>query len=147
MFRTNSTPLYSNLFSTCALNIVLSVIIESYITMKTLVLFLHLLIAEYITVYVGKVLFRNGRPFLLAMLGEAAITDSVNRLLLTGYYLINLGYVFVVLTLRSPVETVSDLIESLSISVGRIMIVLSVMHYFNITAVVLWNKLHHPHKS
>ena len=136
-----------NLFSRQSLNIVLSVIIESYIIMKTLVLFLHLLIAGHITVYVGRVLFRNGRPFLLAMLGEEAITDSVNRLLLTGYYLVNLGYVFVVLTLRSPVETVSDLIVSLSISVGRIMIVLSVMHYFNITAVVLWNKLHHPHKS
>jgi hypothetical protein len=115
--------------------------------MKILVLFLHLLTAGYITVYVGKVLFRNGRPFLLSMLEEEAITDSVNRLLLTGYYLINLGYVFVMLTMRSPVETVSDLIVSLSISVGRIMIVLSVMHYFNITAVVLWNKLHHPHKS
>jgi len=85
--------------------------------------------------------------FLLAMLGEEAITDSVNKVLLTGYYLINLGYVCVVLTLRSPVETVSDLIASLSISVGRIMIALSIMHYFNITAVVLWNKLHHPHKS
>ena len=115
--------------------------------MNALVLFLHLLIAGYITVYVGRVLFSNGRPFPLAMLGEETITDSVNKVLLTGYYLVNLGYVCVVLTMRSPVETVGDLIASLSISVGRIMIVLSVMHYFNISAVILWNKLHHPHKS
>jgi hypothetical protein len=75
------------------------------------------------------------------MLIDESLTDSVNRLLLTGYYLINLGYVSFMLTLRSPVDTLEDLIPSLAGAIGRIMLTLGVMHYFNIAAIALWNKL------
>jgi hypothetical protein len=109
--------------------------------MNTLALCTYLLITGYITIYVGKVLFRNGRVFLLqAFMGEAALTDSVNRILLTGYYLVNLGYVSIMLTMHDPVLTIGDLLASLGTSVGRILLTLGIMHYLNITVVVIWNK-------
>ena len=103
-------------------------------------LIIYLFLTTYITVFVGKVLHRNGRPFLLQMLLNEELTDSVNRILLTGYYLVNLGYVSIMLTLQRPAETAVEIIPSLSISVGRILLTLGIMHYINIAAVTLWHK-------
>lgn len=114
--------------------------------METVQIIVYLFAAGYITIYVGGVLFRNGRPFLLNMLQEEHTTDAVNRILLTGYYLVNLGYVSYVLTMHPPVKTATDLIEVLAFSIGRITLTLGVMHGLNITAVVLWNKFHLQHK-
>ena len=104
-------------------------------------LIIYLLITIYVTVYVGKVLYNNGRPFLLRMLHEEAITDSVNRILLTGYYLVNLGYVSIMLTQTPPAQSVEELVGALSVAIGRILLTLGVMHYFNVAAVSLWNKM------
>jgi hypothetical protein len=101
---------------------------------------IYMFMSGYITVYVGQVLYKNGRPFILRMLSEDALTDSVNRILLTGYYLVNLGYVSITLTQRPPAQTLSDLVASLSVSVGRIMLTLGAMHYMNIAVITLWNK-------
>lgn len=107
----------------------------------TVALLTYLLITSFITFYVGNVLFHNGRPFLLRMLQSETLTDSVNRILLTGYYVVNLGYVSIMLTYHPPIETVSDVIVSLATSVGRIMLTLAVLHYLNITAITLWHKI------
>jgi hypothetical protein len=114
--------------------------------METILIVLYLLTAGYITIYVGGVLFRNGRHFLLDMLREEHTTDAINRILLAGYYVINLGYVCVMLTMHPPIETVAGLIAALAFSIGRIMVILGVMHWINVTAVVLWNKFHFQHK-
>lgn len=102
---------------------------------------IYLLLTTYITVFVGRHLYKNGRPFLQQMLITDDLTDSVNRILLTGYYLVNLGYVSIMLTLQRPADTPIQIITSLSISVGRILLTLGVMHYFNIAVVILWNKI------
>ena len=104
-------------------------------------LVVYLLISAFITVYVGKVLYRNGRPFILQMLYEEEITDAVNRILLAGYYLVNLGYVSIMLTGTPPAASVEELVAGVSVAIGRIVLTLGVMHYFNIAAVIAWNKL------
>jgi hypothetical protein len=114
--------------------------------MEAIQIIAYLFTAGYITLYVGGVLFRNGRPFLLTMLREEHTTDAVNRILLAGYYLVNLGYVSYVLTMHPPVTTAADLVAVLAFSIGRITITLGIMHWLNITAVVLWNKFHFQHK-
>jgi len=115
--------------------------------MDSISLILYLLITSYITMYVGRVLFVNGRHFLLRMFShQEALTDSVNRILLTGYYLVNLGYVSIMLTMRTPVVTVSDLVESLGNSVGRILLTLGVMHFMNIAIAFAWNQLNSKNK-
>lgn len=111
--------------------------------MDILAIILYLTITSYITIYVGRVLFTNGRHFLLRMLmNEVALTDSVNRILLTGYYLVNLGYVSIMLTVRNPVVTMSDLVASLSTSVGMILLTLGVMHFINISVAIAWHKIY-----
>jgi len=94
---------------------------------------LYLAISIGITVWVARTLHKNGRTFLLdAFHGNEGLADSVNHLLVVGFYLLNLGWI--IFTLRTPgdVETWRSLIELVSDKVGFVLIVLGVMHFGNI---------------
>ena len=55
---------------------------------------LYLAISVTLTVWVAKTLHNNGRIFLVdAFHGNEPLADSINHLLLVGFYLINIGYV------------------------------------------------------
>ena len=109
--------------------------------MKTLHLVLYLLASASITLHVGNVLYKNGRPFILRMLPDESLTDFVNKLLLIGYYLVNLGYVGITLTLKDASDSVEGSISSLAGAIGRILLTLGIMHYLNILAVTLWSRI------
>lgn len=60
---------------------------------------LYLAISIAMTIWVARTLQRNGRVFLVqAFRGNEAMADSVNHLLVVGFYLINVG--FIALTLH-----------------------------------------------
>jgi len=85
-----------------------------------------------LTVWVGYTLHRNGRPFLVhAFDGNTTLADSINNLLLVGFYLINFGFVSLSLRTQSPVENTQQAIEVLSVKVGMVLFVLGGMHFFN----------------
>jgi hypothetical protein len=88
-----------------------------------------------VTLWVGRSLHRNGRVFLVENFeGREALADSVNHLLLVGFYLVNLG--FVLLTLRygmKPHDAVQA-VEFLSSKIGLVVVVLGGMHFFNMRA-------------
>ena len=51
-----------------------------------------------VTVWVASTLHKNGRVFLVdSFAGNRELADSVNHLLVVGFYLINLGYAMLVL--------------------------------------------------
>ena len=55
---------------------------------------IYLAISIALTVWVAQTLHKNGRIFLVDCFGgNEPMADSVNHLLLVGFYLINLGYV------------------------------------------------------
>jgi hypothetical protein len=84
-----------------------------------------------LTVWVGHTLHKNGRPFLLHAFDDSpVVTDSINNLLLVGFYLVNFG--FVSLALRStPIDGLQGAIELLSVKIGKVLMVLGGMHFFN----------------
>lgn len=92
----------------------------------------YLLASVALTVWVGRTLFDNGRYFLVDIFtGNETLADAVNRLLIVGFYLVNLGYV--ALNLRAEVPgTVSGVIETLSGKLGLVLLVLGAMHFFNL---------------
>jgi len=100
-------------------------IIHSYLT--------YLAVSMALTIWVAQTLQKNGRAFLLeAFRGNAELADSVNRLLVVGFYLINAGYVAVALETRAPVDTVRQAIELVSGKIGSILMVLGLMHFLNL---------------
>ncbi|MGN6509013.1 MAG: hypothetical protein ACTHLD_06090, partial [Chitinophaga sp.] len=61
--------------------------------MNTLAYLIYFVITGFITIWVGRRFYRNGRLFILALMRQdEALTDAINRILLIGYYLLNLGY-------------------------------------------------------
>ena len=65
--------------------------------------FSYLAISIGITIWVARTLHSNGRVFLLdAFNGNAELADSVNHLLVVGFYLINVGYIALALSTTSP---------------------------------------------
>lgn len=93
----------------------------------------YLLISIAITLGVGHTLHKNGRAFLLdAFSGNPALADSINRLLVVGFYLINLGFVSLFLKMdRAPIDT-AESIEMLSRKLGFVLIILGIMHFANL---------------
>src|SRR5213592_4614641 len=94
---------------------------------------LYLTISIALTVWVAQTLFKNGRLFLVDVFhGNEPLADSVNHLLVVGFYLINLGYVSLALKLGYTVATTQEGIEALSVKVGMVLLVLGGMHFFNL---------------
>ena len=93
----------------------------------------YLIITIGVTVWVARTLHRNGRVFLVdSFLGNEALADSVNHLLVVGFYLINVG--FLALALRYGVKpfTPAAAIEYLSTKIGVVLLILGAMHFINI---------------
>ncbi len=85
------------------------------------------------TVCVAQTLRRNGRSFLVeAFQGNGEMADSVNHLLVVGFYLINIGYVALALRTADLVFNARSAIELICDKVGVVLMVLGVMHFVNV---------------
>ncbi len=95
--------------------------------------FSYLAISIGLTVWVARTLHRSGRVFLVdAFHGNEQLADSVNHLLVVGFYLINVGYIALALTTQSPMSTFRQIIELESVKIGVVLLILGAMHFFNI---------------
>src|SRR6185295_14136488 len=100
-------------------------------TVYTYLLYLGISIA--LTVWVARTLHKNGRVFLVDVFrGNTELADSVNHLLVVGFYLINLGYIALALKVGYVVASLQQTIEALSEKVGVVLLVLGLMHFFNL---------------
>lgn len=86
-----------------------------------------------VTVWVGRSLFRNGRPFVIeAFDGDAGMADSVNHLLLVGFHLVSFGGLALLLKLEAPPADWNGLVEALAFKLGAAFTGLGAMHFFNL---------------
>ena len=93
----------------------------------------YVAISVALTYWVAHTLHRNGRVFLVEVFrGDEKLADSVNHLLVVGFYLINLGYVSLALKLGYEVTLPGAAIEALSQKVGMVLLVLGAMHFANL---------------
>lgn len=94
---------------------------------------LYLLIAIPVTIWVARTLHRNGRVFLIECFGgDESMADSVNHLLVVGFYLINIGFVTLYLKLETSVAGTTGVFEALSGKLGVVLLVLGGMHFLNL---------------
>ena len=86
-----------------------------------------------LTVWVAHTLHINGRIFLVdSFQGNEQLADSVNHLLVVGFYLINIGYVALALKEGIAPRDLREVLETISHKIGVVMLVLGGMHFFNI---------------
>src|SRR6187402_3057254 len=109
--------------------------------MNILAYIIYLFITYLITVRVGFIFYRNGRLFILELLkNDVALTDFINRILLVGYYLLNLGYATIIVSTWSVVHSWQELFLTITMMTGKILLTLSVMHFFNMLAIYFISK-------
>ena len=109
--------------------------------MNTLAYIIYLGITYLITVHVGLSFYRNGRTYILALFnGDAALTDFVNKLLLVGYCLLNLGYAAVMIRFWDTITTWAALLTSICTMTGKIILTLAVIHFANMGLIYLFSK-------
>ena len=93
----------------------------------------YLVITIGLTIWVAKTLFKNGKIFLVDIFhGNKELADSVNNLLLVGFYLVNIGYAVYTLQEVNLILNYQQVIERLSVKVGVIILILGAMHFFNL---------------
>jgi hypothetical protein len=91
------------------------------------------MISMGVTIWVARALSRSGRIFLVdSFLGNESLADSVNHLLVVGFYLVNIGYVTLALRYGEKPLDLTAAIEFLSMKVGLVLLVLGGMHFLNL---------------
>ena len=111
------------------------------LTMMVSTYLIYVIVSIGLTVWVGRTLNKNGRVFLVETFdGKEELADSVNHLLLVGFYLINIGFVSLALKYGDKPMDYVGAVEFLSTKIGIVIVVLGVMHFFNMLALVRFRK-------
>jgi hypothetical protein len=85
-----------------------------------------------LTVWIARTLFKNGAVFLEEVFADQPrMAEAVNRLLVVGFYLINLGYASLLLKADGSATAVQA-IEVLSSKLGLLLLSLGGMHFLNL---------------
>ncbi|MFW6775232.1 hypothetical protein ACOACO_13180 [Nocardioides sp. CPCC 205120] len=104
----------------------------------------YLAIAIPLTVWVARTLFTNGTVFLTDVFeGRHELAAAVNRLLVVGFYLLNVGFVLLFLRVGDPVLDASGMLEVLSVKLGVVMLVLGGVHLANVLVFNSIRRRHH----
>ena len=113
--------------------------------MNTVAYIIYLFITYIITVHVGLIFFRNGRLYILRLMhGDEKFTDFINKILLVGYYLLNLGYAAVRISSWKKLFSWEDVFISITTMTGEIMLTLGAIHFLNMTAIYIISRSHRP---
>ena len=101
----------------------------------------YLLITIAITIWVAHTLSKNGIVFLVQCFGQnETLAKSTNHLLVVGFYLVNIGFITLTLSLGAEPQTIGGAIRFLSSKVGLAVLVLGAMHFFNMGAIAQFGR-------
>ena len=96
---------------------------------------LYLPFTVFLTWWVGKNLHQKGVFLLRESFGDSPLINTINKFLLLGYYLINIGYAVLSLSLFPKLIGYAQLVSVLGFRLGFIMSSLAIIHYFNILVI------------
>ncbi|MFN8284753.1 MAG: hypothetical protein U0U67_16130 [Chitinophagales bacterium] len=95
--------------------------------------FYFLLLCYVIIIPIGLTLYRNGRHYLLEIFHhDIEVTDSVNKILLVAYYLVNLGFSTIMVSFCNDYKNPLHNAELYAIKLGIILWSLGGLHYCNV---------------
>jgi hypothetical protein len=93
---------------------------------------IYIVIATALTAWLARTLFRSGVAFLHdVFVDRPELADAVNRLLVVGFYMLNLGYALYILRAARGL----DVFEAVQFLVNRLavlLVTLAGMHFVNV---------------
>lgn len=94
---------------------------------------IYLPVVIILTWYVAHTLFRNSKVFMADIFhGKMDFAESTNKLFETGFYLLNLGYAFLIMEIVGEITTSRTLLELLAVKIGGYCIYLGIMLFVNL---------------
>ena len=94
--------------------------------------YIYIAASVLLTIWVGRALYRNGRPFLVSVFKEDGLADSVNRLLVIGFYLVNFGAAAILINTGGVPGSIADMLKQTVTRIGVVLLVLGFMHFNNL---------------
>jgi hypothetical protein len=91
----------------------------------------YAIVSVTLTVFLARTLFKNGAVFLEDVFKDTPkMADAVNRLLVVGFYLLNLGYAALIMKATGG-GTLIEAAEVLAWKLGALLMSLGFMHFAN----------------
>lgn len=98
-------------------------------------------ISFFITIQIGWVLYKNGEVYLLEIFQyQTDFVKSINKLLLIGYYLVNLGKAALEIMIWEKIYTLTDVFRVTGQKLGNLLLLLAIMHYINVIGLNIYSK-------
>lgn len=97
--------------------------------------FIYLPVTILLTLYVSRILFKNGKLFMIDIFkGKEEIALATNQLFKVGFYLLNIGFALLLMEIEyyGKHDTYQKLVEILSSKIGGFTIYLGIMLFFNL---------------
>ena len=92
----------------------------------------YLSVALLLTFFVARNLFKNSKTFMIEIFhGKTEIALATNKLFEIGFYLMNLGYILLILRM-DYMANYQEMIEGVSFKLGGISIYLGIMLFLNL---------------
>ena len=94
---------------------------------------IYLSLTSIIIIKVGKLCYDNGNIFVSQLIpNHEELCHQINKTLLIGYYLLNLGYCAMTIISWEKIQTTNQLIEIIATKSAIITLTIGFMHYINI---------------
>lgn len=110
-------------------------------------------IIYFVTIHLGWLFYKHGEVYLHMMLpNDSHLVESINKILLVAYYLFNIGFATYSISSWSTIHELHELIYYVSYQAGKVILILAIAHYFNMTWIMFYskyiakNKEDHPHQ-
>ncbi len=100
---------------------------------------IYFTIMAFVIGRVGWLFYHHGQVYVDRLFEQDLYYGQwVNKLLLKAYYLFNLGYVALSIQSWTAVQSLAAVIEKVSFEVGLVILMLALLHYFNL----MWLQLY-----
>jgi hypothetical protein len=94
---------------------------------------IYLSLTSVIIIKVGKLCYDNGNIFVSQLIpNHEELCHQINKMLLMGYYLMNLGYCAMTIISWEKIQSINQLIEIIATKSAIIILTIGFMHYINI---------------
>ena len=96
----------------------------------------YLIVVVTAILYVGHLCYKYGHVYVAQIIPEdPQLTHQVNKILLAGYYLLNIGYGIYAISIWDRLHDLIGVIESVITHLAYITLILAAMHYFNMLVI------------
>lgn len=110
---------------------------------------IYLLLSAILVLVVGYLFYRSGDAYVCFLFpNDLLLAKNLNKLLLIGYYLLNIGFILFFLQKINTLDHWNDAVSFICRHFSANVLTVAVMHYFNLYWLhLLSKKFIHPQKQ